>query len=667
MTIKEELESIREEIRRHERLYYLEAKPVISDFEFDQLMRKLVELESRNPELVTPDSPSLRVGGERTGSFASAPHDPPMLSIENAYSFEELGEWMRRVERGLGREEVCYSADLKIDGISIDLTYQDGVLARAATRGDGRTGDDVTANVRTVRSIPLRIDSDLSPVQVRGEIYIDKETFAKFNEGLEEEGEEPFANPRNAAAGAIRMKDSRETARRFLRAWTYQLVREGDHFPESQSASYERLESMGFPVNPHRAICGNIEELQRFIDEWQARRHELPFEIDGVVIKVDSLDDQRELGATSKAPRWAVAYKYAPESVVTVLRDVIAQVGRTGVVTPVAVFDPVTVAGSRIARATLHNYEEVARKDVRIGDTIHVEKGGDVIPKVTGVVLDQRPVGAEPLLPPTSCPSCGEPLHRFEGEVAWRCVNQGCPEIARQAVLHFASRKAMDIEGLGEKLVDAMFATGMLRDYTSIYELTREDVAGLERHGEKSAANLIQAIEESKTRELARLIFALGIRFVGERVARLLAREFGTLQRLADASTDELIAIPEIGPRVAESVQFFFSLETNRNRIERLHELGLRPHVEDQVQGDILRGKTVVVTGTLTRFTRDEIHRMIELQGGKASGSVSARTSYLVAGESAGSKLEKAKTLGVPVLSEDEFLELIGGDVDHQV
>lgn len=666
MTVREELESLRAEIRRHERLYYVDARPVISDYDFDQLMRRLVDLEAQHPELMTPDSPSLRVGGERTGTFAAAPHDPPMLSIENAYSLDELADWMRRVEKGLGRTSVRYTADLKIDGVSIDLIYENGILARAATRGDGRTGDDVTPNVRTVRSVPLRIATEVSPVQVRGEIYIDKATFARFNDGLEEEGEEPFANARNAAAGAIRMKDSRETAQRGLRAWVYQLVRDGDRPVRTQIEGYARLESLGFPVNPHRASCGSLDELREFIDTWQAERHELPFEIDGVVVKVDALDDQIELGATSKAPRWAVAYKYPPESVVTVLRGVLPQVGRTGVVTPVALFDPVTVAGSRIARATLHNYEEVARKDVRIGDTIHVEKGGDVIPKVTGVVLDQRPEGAAPILPPTECPSCGAPLHRFEGEVAWRCVNQGCPEIARQAVLHFASRKAMDIEGLGEKLVDAMFAAGLLRDYTSIYELRREDVAALERHGEKSAANLIEAIEQSKTRELERLIFALGIRFVGERVARLLAREFRSLEALEHASTEQLTAIPEIGPRVAESVRFFFSLEANRRRIARLEELGLQPHVEEQVRGDALRGKTIVVTGTLSRHTRDEIHRMIELQGGKPSGSVSSKTSYLIAGESAGSKLEKARSLGVPILSEDEFLAMIDGGA-HQV
>lgn len=658
MKPEQRIEQLREEIRLHERLYYVEARPAISDLEFDRLLRELESIEREHPALVTPDSPTQRVGGLRVDDFAPAPHDPPMLSIENAYSFEELDEWIARVRRGAGRDDIAFNADLKIDGMSIDLIYRDGLLARGATRGNGREGDDVTTNVRTIRSIPLRIDDDGPLVQVRGEVFIDKSTFATLNAALEEEGQEPFANPRNAAAGAVRMKDPRETANRGLRVWVYQLVR--GPAVDSQSTAYGVLERMGFPVNPVHRRCETVEELRGFIDEWQQRRHELEYEIDGIVIKVDSIAEQIELGATSKTPRWAIAYKYAPESAVTIIRDVIHQVGRTGAVTPVALFDPVTVAGSTIARATLHNYDEVARKDVRIGDTVAVEKGGDVIPKVSAVLLDQRPDGTVPVLPPTTCPVCNSPLQRYEGEVAWRCVNQGCPEIARQAILHFVSRKAMDIEGMGEKLVDALMSRGLMEDYTDIYRLEAEQVAGLERQGEKSAANLIDAIEDSKTRELDRVIFALGIRFVGERAARLLARRFRSIDALASASVDDLTAIQEVGPRVAESIVRFFSLEQNRARIGLLQSLGLQPVVPHEAGGDTLQGKSVVVTGTLARFSRDEIHRLIEREGGKASSSVSSKTAYLVAGEAAGSKLDKARSLGVQVLSEDEFLELIG-------
>lgn len=657
------ISELRDEIRRHERLYYVEAAPEISDQQFDLLMRELAELERVHPDLATPDSPTQRVGGERTGDFAPAPHDPPMLSIENAYSFEELQEWIERVRRGLGREDVTFNADLKIDGVSVDLIYEQGRLVRGASRGDGRTGDDVTANIRTIRAIPLQIETSSGLVQVRGEIYIDKDTFARLNSALDEEGAEPFANARNAAAGAIRMKNPRETARRGLRAWIYQIVR-GPAEVGSQGEAYDELRRMGFPVNPAHRTCRSIEELREFIEEWQQKRHELPWEIDGIVVKVDAVADQVELGATSKAPRWAIAYKYAPETATTVIRDVIHQVGRTGTVTPVAVFEPVTVAGSTISRATLHNYEEVARKDVRIGDTVTVEKGGDVIPKVSAVLLEHRPSGTSPVVAPERCPACDAPLQRLEGEVAWRCVNQACPEIARQSILHFVSRKAMDIEGMGEKLVDALVHEGLLRDYTSIYELASSQVAGLERHGERSAANLISSIERSKNRELDRLVFGLGIRFVGERAARLLARRFRSLDGLAAASQEELLEVPEIGPRVAESVIEFFSLEENRQRMARLRELGLNPVIAAPEGSDRLKGKTVVVTGTLQRFTRDEIQRLIEQEGGKASGSVSSKTSFVVAGDAAGSKRDKAAKLGIPVLSEDEFVQMLE---DHQV
>jgi DNA ligase (NAD+) len=660
MKPESEINRLRDEIRRHERLYYLDSAPAISDYEFDQLMRRLIDLEQKHPELQTPDSPSVRVGGAPVDGFATVLHEPPMLSIDNAYNFEELREWDARVKRGLGLDRVNYMADLKIDGVSIDLIYQDGLLIRGATRGDGTRGDDVTSNVRTVRALPLRIPDSFRTLQVRGEIYIDKNDFAELNRQKEEEGAPPLANPRNAAAGSLRLLDPRLAAQRRLKSFIYSVVRADGRRIASQSETYQLLEQLGFPVNPVHETVRDLEELVAFLEEWRERRHQQSFEIDGIVVKVDRRDHQSELGFTSKAPRWAIAFKYPPEAATTVVREIGVQVGRTGAITPVANFDPVHIGGSTVQRATLHNFEEVARKDVRVGDTVTVQKGGDVIPKVTGVVLEKRPRRTRPIVPPTHCPVCAQPVHRFGDEVAYRCINQGCPAIVRESILHFAARKAMNIDGLGEKIVDSFIEAGLLRDYASLYELRREQLVERERWGEKSADNLLEQIERSKANELERLIFALGIRFVGERVARILANHFQSLERLMGASHEELIEIPEIGPKVAESIVFYGSVEANRRRIEKLQRLGVRPRHTARATGTLLAGKTVVVTGSLKRFTRDDIHRAIEEEGGKPAGSVSSRTSYLVAGEEAGSKLDKARQLGVPILSEDEFLSLIG-------
>jgi DNA ligase (NAD+) len=656
---KKEIEQLREELRRHERLYYIESSPEISDFEFDQKMRRLAELEQKHPELQSDHSPTVRVGGAPVEGFTSVVHDPPMLSIDNAYSFAELREWDERVRKGVGRAGVEYEAELKIDGVSIDLLYLDGRLARGATRGDGTRGDDVTSNVVTVRALPLRIDPAFSQLQIRGEIYIAKADFLKMNEEKVEQGEAPLANPRNTAAGSLRLLDPRLASQRNLRAFVYHVVRAGDLRIESQTEAYGILSRLQFPLNPIREVFSALEPLEDFITGWQERRHDLDFEIDGIVIKVNSRALQSELGATSKAPRWAIAFKYPPEAVRTVVRSIDFQVGRTGTVTPVACFDPVHVAGSTIKTATLHNFDDLARKDVRVGDTVLVEKGGDVIPKVSEVLKDLRPPGATPVVPPVSCPVCGADLHRFEGEVALRCVNPGCPAIVRESLLHFASRKAMDIEGLGEKSADLMIRQGLVSDFVSLYKLRLEELVDLERFGRKSASNLLAQIERSRSAELPNFLFALGIRFVGERAAKLLASRFRSMDRLAEASFEELVAVPEIGPKVAESVRFYFSVEANRNRIEQLRLLGLSPQMQEVEQGTRLAGKTIVVTGALRRFSRDEIHRLIEREGGKASGSVSSKTSLLVAGEDAGSKLEKAKQLGVPVLTEDEFLPMV--------
>jgi len=659
MSVKSEIDKLRVELERHNRLYY-SGEPEIADFDFDQKMRRLQELEAKHPEYADPNSPSQRVGGAPIEEFKTVIHDPPMLSIDNAYSLDELREWDARVKRGLGIDKVEYEAELKIDGVSIDLLYESGELTRAATRGDGVRGDDVTPNVRTVRALPLKIDRKFKRIEVRGEIFISKDDFAHLNEVIEQEGEEPLANPRNAAAGSLRQKDPKLAAQRHLSAYLYHLVTADHQRIESQWAAYGLLEKLGLPLNPQRKLCASLDEVERFVDEWHEQRHELPFEIDGIVVKVNRRDLQLELGATSKAPRWAVAYKYPPEAAQTTVRAINLYVGRTGAVTPVAEFDPVRIGGTKVVNASLHNFDELARKDVRIGDSIMVEKGGDIIPKVVDVLTDKRPRGARKVRPPENCPVCRQPLHRFEDEVAIRCINQGCPAIVLQSITHFGSRKAMDIEGLGWQTVQALLDAGLVKDYASIYELTVEQVAELERKGEKSAKKLIDNIERSKTAELHRFIYAIGIRMIGERAAKDLADHFHSIDKLMNATTEELLEVAEVGPKVAESITFYFSVPANRARIEKMQRLGVRPQFVAAATGSALAGKTVVVTGTLNRFSRDEIHRLIEREGGKPAGSVSARTSYVVAGEAAGTKLDKAKSLGVPVLSEDEFLAMIG-------
>lgn len=655
---KREIAHLRTELERHNRLYY-DGNPEISDFAFDQMLRRLQELEDEHGDH-DPNSPTQRVGGAPIeGDFQTVLHDPPMLSIENAYSLEELREWHERVLRGLGRDTVESEAELKIDGVSIALLYENGELVRGATRGDGVRGDDVTVNVRTVRRLPLKIDRKVKRLEVRGEIYISKRDFEKLNEGLDEE--EKLANPRNAAAGGLRQKDPRLVAQRRLSAYVYHVPAVDGRQVESQWAAYEILDRLGFPTNPKRTLCASLDDVIAFIEHWHEHRHDLDFEIDGIVVKVNRRQDQLELGATSKAPRWAIAYKYPPEAAQTVVRAINLYVGRTGTVTPVAELDPVHIGGTKVVNASLHNFDEVARKDLRIGDTIVVEKGGDIIPKVVDVLTEKRPKGAMEVVPPTHCPVCGQPVHRFEDEVAIRCINQGCPAIVLQSITHFASRKAMDIEGLGWQTVEALLKTGLVTDTASIYELTVEQVAELERKGEKSARKLIEHIDKSKTNELSRLIFGLGIRMVGERAAKILAERFRTIDALMDATTEELVKVHEIGPKVAESITFHFSIPANRERLHKMQRLGVQPTHVATATGDRLAGKTVVVTGTLSRSSRDEIHKMIEREGGKASGSVSSKTSYLVAGEAAGSKLDKARSLGVEVLTEEEFLALVGG------
>ncbi|HEY3169982.1 MAG TPA: NAD-dependent DNA ligase LigA, partial [Thermoanaerobaculia bacterium] len=613
-------EELRNEILRHERLYYVDGRPEITDAEFDRLLSELADLEKRHPELATRDSPTRRVGGEPAEGFATVEHALPMLSLENAYSWEEAEAWRARLVRALGQEPSGYVAELKIDGLSVSVRYENGVLARGATRGDGFRGEDVTDNVRTIRSIPLRIP-ETTPLEARGEVFYPRTAFRRLNAARESAGDPLFANPRNAAAGTIRLLDSRVTARRGLSAWCYSIV-EGTQLPVTQAETLERLRSLGLPTHPHWSRCATFEEVREFVDRWHAARAELDFETDGVVIKVDDRRLQAELGSTAKSPRWALAYKYPPEEATTVVRGISVQVGRTGVLTPVAHFDPIVLAGTTVKRATLHNYEDLARKDVRVGDTVIVDKGGEIIPRVIRVVLEKRPAGSIPFATPERCPVCDDPVVREPGEVAARCVNPACPAVVREALRHFCSRRAMKIEGLGEKLVDQLIREGLLSDVASIYDLETKDLADLERWGEKSAANLAAEIERSKENDLSRLLFALGIRHVGEKAAATLARRFGSLDALAGASEEELQSVEEVGPNTAAAIAAWFSHPRHQELVEKLRRHGVNFVSRERVsRGDgPLTGRTVVITGVLPGIAREEAARRLEAAGAKVSG-----------------------------------------------
>ena len=678
MTPADRIAALSDEIRRHEGLYYERDAPEISDAEFDALMRELRELEAAHPELVTPDSPTQRVGGQPVEGFATVAHLAPMLSLDNAYSADELRAFDERVRRGLGlaaESSVGYVAELKIDGLSIALRYEDGVLVRAATRGDGERGEDVTANVRTIRSIPLRLTGGPAKAfEVRGEIYLPRAVFARVNREREEAGEPTFANPRNAAAGAVRQLDPRLVAERRLRAWTYQLV--GTDAGVTHGSTLEAMAAWGLPVEPHWARLDGIEAVIEFCATWQHDRAALDYETDGIVIKLEALPDRERLGATSKFPRWATAYKFPAVQVETVLRNIGLQVGRTGAVTPVAELDPVLLAGSTIANATLHNADEIARKDIRLGDRVVIEKGGDVIPKVVRVVDPDRPDRPAPWQMPTRCPECDSPLVRADQEVVWRCENPSCPAQLRRRLEHFASRNAMNIEGLGASIVDQLISLGLVHDVADLYALTREQLETLvvtpkEPRSERArprklgkvGASLVAEIDASRSRELWRLLHGLGIRHVGERAAELLARGLGSLDAIAAADLDALQRLPEIGPVVAASVRAWFDDERNRALVVRLSSAAVRTEASAEelaVPADgPLAGQTFVLTGALTAMTREEAAAAIERLGGKVSGSVSRKTRYVVVGADPGSKAEKARQLGVETIDEDALRRLI--------
>jgi DNA ligase (NAD+) len=665
---------LRDEIGRHARLYYVEDRPELADAEYDGLVRELISLEEAHPELVTPDSPTQRVGGTPVGELPNVRHEIPLLSLENAYAPDELQAWADRVLDRLGRTP-AFVCELKIDGLSVSLVYEDGRLVRAATRGDGTTGEDVTPNVRTIHAIPTvlhaagaarKISSKVkipALLEVRGEVYFSKASFARLNAGREEAGEPLFANPRNAAAGSLRLLDARITAKRRLSAFLYSIARwQGDGEPVTQSASLAALEEISFPVNPHRAVVSDVEGILAFLDTWKTKRHDLPFETDGVVVKVDALVDQKRLGQTAKFPRWAIAYKYPPEEATTVVTGIVVQVGRTGVLTPVAEFTPVFLAGSTVRRATLHNMEDLARKDVRVGDTVAVEKGGDVIPKVTRVLVEERPKDAKAFAMPARCPACGERVVQREGEVAVRCVNPGCPAQVAESLRHFVTRRAMDVEGLGDERIEQLREAGLVRDVASLFDLTAAELAPLERWGEKSAANVIAEIERSKDAGLARLLFGLGIRQVGEKTAKLLARRFLSMDALLEAGEDALTSVPEIGPETARGILEWFAHPPNRKLLVKLRQAGVRMTERAAVPGagGVLSGGVYVLTGTLPRRSRDEAAAAIESAGGKVSGSVSKKTTAVIAGEEPGSKLDKAKSLGVAVWTEDDLDRALG-------
>ncbi len=664
--VKKEIEELREKLRHHEYRYYVLDDPEISDAAYDRMMNRLKESEAAYPELVTPDSPTVRVGGAPREGFSTVRHARPMLSLDNAFSYDALREWDRRVREGSGQEKIEYVAEHKFDGLSISLQYQDGVLTRGVTRGDGTTGEEVTPNVKTIRSIPLRVDAavlkkvKLPPdFEVRGEVMMTKKAFEALNREQERIGGKIFVNARNSAAGAVRVLDPSITAARRLDFFAYYLLVDGKVPFAKHSDSLQALKQLQFRASDDWKLCAGIEAVIAYCEDWDAKREKLPYEIDGVVIKVNSIAIQSELGYTAKAPRWAIAYKYPARQETTVVNDIIVQVGRTGTLTPVAVLEPVQVGGVTVSRSTLHNMDEIQRLGLQIGDTVLIERAGEVIPHVLKVVKEGK--NRKPFRMPKHCPECRSAIHHVEGEVAYRCVNAACPAKRKESILHFAGRHAMNIDGLGDKIVDQLVDKGLVKDVADLYALKEDEVAGLERMGEKSAQNLLEEIEASKKNSLARLIYALGIKFVGERTAQLLAEHFSSLEELAGAKEEELEEVPEVGPKVAASIVEFFSEPANRQLIKKLRKAGVHPTAEKRVvKSQKLVGKSFVFTGGLANRSREEAGELVIQHGGKVSGSVSKKTDYVVVGTDPGSKYDKAKELGVTVLTEQELEKLLG-------
>ncbi len=681
MSPVDRIKQLRQEIRDHDHRYHVLAEPVVSDYDYDVLMKELLDIEAAHPDLVTPDSPTQRVGGAPYSSFPVVTHPVPMLSISNTYDADEILDFDRRVRDILGDEEAySYVVELKIDGVAVSLRYEDGVLILGSTRGDGVQGDNITANLRTIRSIPLRIAVDhpaINQLEVRGEVYLSHAGLEQMNQVRSEREDPLFANPRNATAGSLKLLDSRQVAERPLQVFLYSLRFEDETGvlavqPELDS-HYGRLQWLaghGFSTNTNAQRFDTIDGAIGYCKAWESKRSDLPYDIDGMVIKVDSIRLQQELGATLKSPRWVVAYKFAAQRAVTWLNDIRLQVGRTGVVTPVAELEPVFLAGSTISRATLHNEDEILRKDIRIGDTVVIEKGGDVIPKVVEVDFDKRQEGAPPFKMPAECPICHTPLMRIQDEVALRCENVSCPAQIQARLEHFTARNAMDIDGFGPAVAEQLLSHDLMQDVGDIFSLTQEQFMALERMGPKSADNLIRSIEASKDRPLDRILFSLGIPHVGERAARQIADRRRSLDQIMTATVEELATIPEIGPTIAESVVNFFQNDQNRTVIEKLRQAGLNmklPELPVGTASQALNGKIFVITGTLANYTRDEAAARIESSGGRVTASVSKKTNYVLAGESAGSKLDKAQALGIQVLDETAFEQLFETGSDGQL
>jgi len=664
-SVKKEIEQLRAKLRHHEYLYYVVDEPEISDAAYDALMRRLQELEAAHPELVTPDSPTVRVGGTPREGFQTVQHARPMLSLDNAFSYDALRDFDRRVREGSGSDKIEYIAEHKFDGLSISLQYQDGRLMRGVTRGDGTTGEDVTPNVKTIRSIPLQVDPAVvkkaklsGDFEVRGEVLMTRKAFEALNRQQEEIGGKIFVNARNSAAGAVRVLDPSITAARKLDFFAYYLYVDGKVPFAKHSESLTTLKQLRFRASDDWKLCNGIEAVITYCEDWDAKREKLPYEIDGVVIKTNSTAIQNELGFTAKAPRWAIAFKYPARQETTVVNDIRVQVGRTGALTPVAILEPVQVGGVTVSRSTLHNMDEVERLGLQIGDTVLIERAGEVIPHVLKVVKEGK--DRKPFRMPKTCPECGSTIHKSEDEVAYRCVNAACPAKRKESLLHYASRHAMNIDGLGEKIVDQLVDKGMVKDVADLYALKEEEVAALERMAEKSAQNLLAEIASSKKNSLSRLIYALGIRFVGERTGQLLAEHFSSLEELAAADEEQLVSVPEVGPKVAAAIAEFFSEPANRQLIKKLHKAGVHPTAEKrQVKSQKLAGKSFVFTGGLANRTREEAGELVKEHGGKVSGSVSKKTDYVVVGTDPGSKYDKAKELGVAVLTEAEFEKLL--------
>lgn len=664
MEISQLIQSLRDELNQHNYNYYVLDKPTISDFEFDQKLKQLQELENKHPEFFDENSPTQRVGGAITKNFETVTHDYRMYSLDNSYSKEDVMDWENRIQKVLGNASVQYTCELKYDGASISITYENGKLKRAVTRGDGFQGDDVTNNIKTIKSVPLTLKGDFPPkFDIRGEIILPLEGFEKMNQELIEIGETPYSNPRNTASGSLKLQDSSEVAKRPLECLLYFII--GNNLPiSSQFEGLEKARTWGFKVPKEAILANNLQEVFQYIDYWDTHRHNLPYETDGVVIKVNDFQQQDELGYTAKSPRWAIAYKFKAEQVTTVLNSISYQVGRTGAITPVANLEPVQLAGTVVKRASLHNSDQIEKLDIRIGDTVFVEKGGEIIPKIIGVDLSKRNIDSEPTQYITHCPECNTKLERVEGEANHYCPNfYGCPPQIIGRIQHYITRKAMDIEGLGGETVALLFNNGLIKDYSDLYELKIEQVIPLERMAQKSAENLINGIEKSKQIPFERVLYAIGIRYVGETVAKKLAKHYKNIDAIGKATIMDLILVDEIGEKIAQSVVDFFDNHDNIRIIERLKNFGVQLELIEKINPNAtnkFQGKTFVVSGVFSQFSRDDLKQSIEDNGGKVGSSISAKTNYVVAGENMGpAKLEKANQLKIPIISEEDYIKML--------